>query len=538
MRKDPSTMTRDDLECCRWLTAPGGVAMTADIECGNATQMQVVGDGHFELWPEEDNIPRQVQVTGPISCYNVCVLLRNLGGLPAQATLDVRIPPWLIQAGFDYFLRKPYVVRDADSPDPEWQLLEETHQTDMADRVSLRLNLGPGQMRLLSALAHFPYSLCCRRLEQLAASCAFADLQQIGLSVQGRPIFALQVGPRDASRCVLFTGTLQPGEPSAWAVLAMAELATSGDFRAPEDCLLSFVPQPNPDGIVWGRCNVNAADDVPVFGFLQAAQGDACPVEASVLWQYLSRRRPEVFIDFHFLRLPNHPVPKPYVFDPAIYSDDDTRGRAGRLAQELIALSGCERPYKVALGDAMWQRLATYQAARVWDSVSFLYQYTGPQTSHTGAQQRGRAVMQAALEIGLEHTGPSPDPKSAGSARPRRGTVAPPDPRSRRKRRVAIMRAPMTQGRHAQRPPWRGPRCESARCLIARRVPPTVTLRGLCPPPPGNRRSPGPPFPPTMTHADMLSAHPGADRGVSPPDPSLLDACRLQRRPSAARPGA
>ena len=57
----------------------------------------------------------------------------------------------------------------------------------------------------------------------------------------------------------------------------------------------------------------------------------------------------------------------------------------------------------------MWRGLATYHSILEWNTLANLYQYTGPKTSHEGAQARGVEVMEAVLDTmrsGLKERNP------------------------------------------------------------------------------------------------------------------------------------
>ncbi len=386
-----------------WLPTDDGIAVSAEIECGSAVEIEA-SPGRVSFAPGEDAVPHEVQITGPISCYNACLALRNEAAEERSVTVEVRIPPWLIEAGFDYFLRKEYLTAPLEEgggplprPATDWRMIPPERQRSLDATVELDLTLGAGEALVLSSIEHYPVTTCNERLRELAAA-PDARLVTIGQSVQGRPILGVEVGDADAPRRAVFTGTLQPGEPSAWAVLAMIEAAIDG--RAWRDgWSLCFVPQTNPDGIFLGRCNTNARDELAAFGFEEAAAGsDFCPEEVRVLWSYLSERPPVVYVDFHFLRHPNHPFTKPYFFDPAIYDAPEVAAAAIALNERYMTLSGADRPHYVEVGHEMWRGLASYQAAAALDAVAFLYQYTGPTTSLQGAQAVGPQVMIAALE--------------------------------------------------------------------------------------------------------------------------------------------
>lgn len=388
-----------------WEPIRPGLAATAQIECGSAARLEAAGEDRILVEPGEDAVPREVQVKGPISCYNLCVALRSEADEGRDLTVEVQIPQWLRDAGFGDFLRKEYLtapLERGDGPLPRpashWTVIPAERRRVLDATVELHLSLAPGEETVLSSVEHYPVTVCNERLRELGEG-ENARLRMTGQSVQGRPIFALEVGNPDAPRRAAFTGTLQPGEPSGWAVIAMIEAALAGGWWL-DEYLLSFIPQTNPDGIYLGRCNVNARDELASFGFDQTAEGgEICPREVRVLWDYLSAQDPVVFLDFHFLRHPNHPYTKPYYIDPAIYEDPRVAEAAVALNERFMAISGAPRPFRVAIGDELWRGLAAYQVAAQLDAVSFTYQYTGPTSSLEGSQKVAPKAMLAALEV-------------------------------------------------------------------------------------------------------------------------------------------
>jgi len=390
-----------------WVELVSGLSATAEIECGSASRIEAIdaADGRVAVEPGEDAVPRELQLKGPISCYNVCVALRNEAGDPRQLTVAVLIPGWLTEANYDGFLRKEYVtapLQQGDGPlsrpASEWTMVSADRQRNREDAVEIDLALDAGEQVVLSSIEHYPVTVCNEHLRELAST-PQARLRTIGQSAQGRPILALEVGAPDAPRSAVFTGTLQPGEPSAWAVLSMIEAALEGGWWL-DEYLISFIPQTNPDGIYLGRCNVNARDELAALGFDEAAAGGRlCPQEVRVLWDYLSVRNPVVYLDFHFMRQTNHPYTKPYFIDPAIYRDPAVAEAAVTLNERYMEVSGAPEPFRVAIGDELWRGLAAYQVAAQLDAVSFTYQYTGPTSSLEGAQEVGPKTMLAALEV-------------------------------------------------------------------------------------------------------------------------------------------
>lgn len=373
-----------------------GWTVTAEVECGNAAWIKRIDKDHFALAPREDPLPIEVQMTGPISNYAVYVAITNDHTERRQIQLDVVIPAWLIEHGFDYFLRKHYMIRPVDCL--RWEPIPVTGQHDGKDRVHLSIDFAPGECKVVSTIAVYPYSLAMAKLRRLAeASAGRARVVEIGRSIEDRPILSLESGNPGKPRMV-FASSLQPGEPGAWAILSMAEEIVSEHPEYAADFHLAFIPITNPDGVVRGMCNVNSRGEIAMLGFRDIAADRPGPHEAEVLWMYLEKEPPMAFIDFHFLRLPNHRVPSVYVFDPSLYSDAGRRDLAEKQARGLESLSGIPPRRPIKRDHLMWQRLATFNAIVQWNTVANLYQYTGPKTSYKKAQIRGVEVMQTVLE--------------------------------------------------------------------------------------------------------------------------------------------
>ena len=379
------------LEADKW-------SLTADIECGNARIIERISANHFVVAPREDPVPIEVQKTGPISNYVVYLEVANLDSKPRELTLDVLIPEWLIRDKFDYFLRKAYLLRSPENM--EYFEIAPDRQSSLADRVTLRIDFAARERKIVSTTQAYPYSEMRKALETMARrSNGKARVLEIGRSVEGRPIMSLETGDKDKPRAV-FSATFQPGEPSAWAILAMAQAALfDGELnRFQKEYDLAFIPMTNPDGVVNGSNNVNSKGEIVLLGFDDDALAGPGHQEAKVLWNYLKPKPPSVMLDFHFLTLPNHPVPRPYVFTPSLYSDPERRTLGTSFVRRLEKLTNAGEGRVIAENHPMWKHLVTYNAIRKWNTVATLYQNTGPQTSWRQAQRRGVEAMRVALD--------------------------------------------------------------------------------------------------------------------------------------------
>jgi hypothetical protein len=371
--------------------------ITSDVECGNARIIERVEANHFALGPREDPIPVEVQKTGPISNYCLYVEIANLAPKAREITLDVLIPEWLIQYKFDYFLRKDYLLRS--TTDLNYKNLPADRQSNLPDRVRLRIAFESEQRLILSTTPAFPYSEVVKRLKNLEReSNGNARLKEIGLSAEGRAIHSLETGDKTKPRAV-FTATLQPGEPSAWGLLAMARsvLMDPSLRRFQKEYDLAFVPMPNPDGVVDGSNNVNGLGEVALLGFSAEARAEAKYDEAKVLWKYLSAKPPSILVDFHFLSLPNHRIPRPYDLT-LLYTDPERRLLATSLVRRLERLTGASEGTPIRDQESFRKHLLACNVIREWNTVATLYQNTGPRTSHQQAQENGIKVLRVALD--------------------------------------------------------------------------------------------------------------------------------------------
>ena len=437
------------------------VEITNDLECGNADFIRAVGPQHVEVGPRDDGVPHELQVKGPLSCYNVCVLLRNDAPGALSLTVDVIIPPWLIEAGMAKFLRNVYFERDAN--DVRWTPLPPGE--DLGGRMRFDLDLPAGARRVFSSVPQLPYSACVRRLGELstpmweaapagdslsppnvgggssrrlpsplnvqmptqcgrrlqpatprlsqreapperrlpdpepAADAPTIRLCTIGHSTFGRPVHALRLGPSDGRPRVVVMGTLQAGEPTAWAVLAAADwlLDTDEGRRHLETFRIDLVPVPNPDGNVLGRCNVNGEGVLSVMRFPDAAAGRPCPVETQLVWDFMAHDPPLGYIEFHMHRLANHASCTMGFPDDSLYDDQERAARTDAAARHMATHPEHGRVHRWSIDDPFWSNFCVYHTAHRLNIVTCIDQYTGPGSSLEGLQRRAPAILAAFL---------------------------------------------------------------------------------------------------------------------------------------------
>jgi len=373
------------------------VEITNDLEGGNADFIRQAEANRVEIAPRDDGVPHDVQVTGPISCYNVCVLLRNEAGKAATLTIDVIIPPWLTAAGFGHFLKNVYYERAPDGLD--YAAIPPTRAQDLGDRMRLAVELAPGEQRVFCSVPQLPYSACVRKLRGLARR-PEATLAEIGRSALGRPVYALELEAGDGRPRLVVTGTLQAGEPTAWPVLAMAEwlLDSPAGRRGLGAFRVDLVPQPNPDGNVLGLCNTDSQGAIPELRFTDAAAGRPCPVETQNLWDYLAQSPPLAYAEFHCHRLANHQSSTMGFPTASVYGAPARAALVEDIARDMVAQGEHGRVHRWGPDHPFWGRFCVHHAAQQLNAITYVDQYTGAGSSLAGARQRGPELLSAFLE--------------------------------------------------------------------------------------------------------------------------------------------
>jgi hypothetical protein len=142
-------------------------------------------------------------------------------------------------------------------------------------------------------------------LEALAQIGPF-EVEQIGLTAKDRPLLSLSSTRADGTRAedtILIGATMQPAEPAARPVMAVAHALNDGSAlskRLLERFRFVLIPLPNPDGTAEGRSCTNGCGQVPMFSFGRLLAGeDDVPNETAALWQHAEALRPAAYIEFH-----------------------------------------------------------------------------------------------------------------------------------------------------------------------------------------------------------------------------------------------
>lgn len=366
--------------------AAGGVAFDVGIECGHGDAISL-GPNKIRLTPKSESLQTDNELL--VGGYNLCLRIDNPQPEPCTIDVEVDLASWFDQDWCRLPFRLPFWRRAPSSL--EWQEAD-PGQLNTAQGVHLSLALSGEESAILSTIPHYPYSDCRRELEGFALhESGLARTVEIGRTSQGRAILATEIGPRDGRRIVV-TGSQRPAEPSAWGVLAMARaILFDPSFATWRDRYrICLVPQPNPDGIVQGRCFGNA-EGQPIPLDWTRPEEERTP-EGRALWAYIASAPLTMFGQFDFAPATTRASdwPRPLAVD--IYDPTSVA-----LHVRLAEMSGETGLFPKDRRDPAHLQLA-HHVARQWRVPVFSYRYCGPTTTPSRAEHRARHVLEAALE--------------------------------------------------------------------------------------------------------------------------------------------
>lgn len=363
------------------------IAYTTQVECGQG-HVEISGSHQIRIIPKKEMLETQNELL--VGGYNLCVQFANSGLEAASLDITVDLRDWFTEDWCRLPLRLPYWRRRAGSRD--W-LEADPGQFNTDEGVHLTLTLESEEVCVLATIPHFTYTDCCRELRHLSQnSDGLAHVVEIGRSLESRAILALELGEKRASKRVVIVGSTRPAEPSAWGLLAMARDLIKDPRLAPllEDVQVCLLPQPNPDGIVHGRCYGNA-QGLPLGSEWVLPHGQRSP-ETAAVWNYLSAHPPTLIGQFEFAPATTRLTdwPRPLAVD--MYNQASVE-----IHRRLAALSGEFGLFAKDRRDPASFQLS-HRAAMEFDCAAFAYRFVGPVTSPSRAEHRARQVLRIALE--------------------------------------------------------------------------------------------------------------------------------------------
>ncbi len=278
-----------------------GLTIDADYETGSAGEIRKTGPCAYEAVPLPENVPDwflealQVHFQG--------------AGVPREYACAVRVAsaasesrPVTLRFVFSKtrghtYMRPPYWIhRDGrwrPIPDDATAFVQNTH-------VDLTFDLAPGESVKLANKPYPETGQVAAAMEDLVTASDIFSIRELGRTAQGRPILALETAPRDET--IVVGATMQPAEPAARPVLAVAHYLTSRSdlaTRLLDRFRFAFLPMPNPDGAAGGRSLTNALGEVPMFSFGRLLVGEPAPVETRAVWACMETLKPSAYVEFH-----------------------------------------------------------------------------------------------------------------------------------------------------------------------------------------------------------------------------------------------
>jgi hypothetical protein len=274
----------------------------ADFEGGSAGDIKAGADGVVEVMPQPEQIPawffdalnEHFGGAGVPREYACHVRVVNDSEAPEETRLRFR---FTATNGASYMAPPYWILRHGRW----WPIPAE--DTDFVDgsHVDLILRLEPGE---LVHVANKPYVHGDDVLDEMETLARYGpfNICEVGRSAGDRPIVALESTGFRYDDTILIGATMQPAEPAARPVLAIAHWLTDGSAlsqRLLERFRFAFVPLPNPDGAADGRSCTNGVGEVPMFSFGRLLAGEEAPAETRALWDYAAGLRPLSYLEFH-----------------------------------------------------------------------------------------------------------------------------------------------------------------------------------------------------------------------------------------------
>ena len=277
------------------------IRVDAGFEGGSAGEIRVAGQDAFEALPLPEPVPD----------WFLEALEEHFGGagVPREYACHVRLVSHVDQhrtvrlrfrftesSGAAYMAPPYWLFRRG-----RWRPIP-ARDTEHAEgsHVDLKIRLAPGEEVRVANKPYASVREICADMGTLAAAGPF-EVREIGRTCQGRPILALE-STAAAADTILIGATMQPAEPAARPVLAIAHWLTDGSAltrRLLERFRFAFVPLPNPDGTAGGRSCTNGDGEVPMFSFGRLLAGQAAPAETRALWEYAEALGPLSYLELH-----------------------------------------------------------------------------------------------------------------------------------------------------------------------------------------------------------------------------------------------
>ncbi len=370
------------------------ITINSDFECGNAKNVQQIGEDRYRL---------EVVGDKPTYCYYFCFDVTN----DAEAT-EVAIEVWhdpVINDVPGFISHFPTTIWIQPQGSHRYQPLVlgscETHD----DHLVIHLPIGAKETIRVTDVWPATYSDTCAFLRDLAASRSDrCELFTLGRSVQGRDILGVRCGTAGKPRVLCIAGQHPIEFPGIWGMRAIADFMTSllpDAVALREQLLVEIIPMVNPDGTVMGRNGFNAEDlDMYLAFGDDPAAAEPQAHESKLLWRKAADERPALWMNIHCYLGWRNNAEYPYdgwyeVKDP-VFSD----AAQARLYQALCDTMRLQTTAPSTHIVAATHSPATmeYQLASRFDIPHVFYEINGATAGPYGAGRRALEVFRAAMQ--------------------------------------------------------------------------------------------------------------------------------------------
>ena len=346
------------------------VMIATDFEGGNGTAICAIGTDHYQIDLEPE--PGEHRFQGV--AYYLCFAIRNLRRKEARVTVRLRAKVHRNEKFHDH---RHMIVRRGGhwSHLPVEAIRPVAQSSDILDLdLALPAAGTPDDLLFISNFHWWPYSEVIAYVRSLSG----VRVREIGRSIQGRPILAVEIGTEDpAAPCILQAQTSQASEMMAahacrWLIDFLLD-GSEETRRLRQRFRFCIVPAANPDGAVLGHGVSDARGGFPHFEANRAAEGDpdASP-ENIALWRYVEQCRPWLFWEWHsnnWFRRPGHVLIR---IRHHLAQDPVQRAAWDAIEKKLLALPNTYHEMWNSTGEGVSQDTPPYQASLRLGSIGCL----------------------------------------------------------------------------------------------------------------------------------------------------------------------
>ncbi len=276
-----------------------GLTIDADFPCGSAGGIRKMGGDRYEILPKPEPVPDWF--------YEALRVNFGGAGVPCEYAFNVRLhAERATRASLRFHFSETNGNRYMDPPywlrrNGRWWIINSQNVSfEPREHVDIDVDLFASETVYVANKPYVSPETVSAELAEIVREVEGFDIHLAGETAEGRPIEVLHTQPRDES--ILIHATMQPAEPAARPVLAVAHWLTDrSDLteRLRDRFQFCFVPMPNPDGAHHGRSVTNNRGEVPMFSFEHFLNGEGAPKETEALWRFAEGLQPTGFVEFH-----------------------------------------------------------------------------------------------------------------------------------------------------------------------------------------------------------------------------------------------